>query len=188
MTPASAMASKARTVATRLRAERALRTAAASPAVRGDGVEGRELVPGERVGAAGDDALAPDRDRALARRPVEVGEAAAVGAVVLRRVDRDAVARELGSQRAGDAVVAERGEEGGMARELAQLHGRHGAATTGLSEPLTGVGDLAGAGEAVDDAELDVLDVADDAYARRHGACGRTSAAPFWRSQRRGSR
>jgi hypothetical protein len=58
----------------------------------------------------------------------------------------------------------------------------------GLGEPLAHVDDLAGARVAVDDDELDRLDVADDADPRRHGAFGRTSAAPLWRSQRRGSR
>ena len=96
------------------------------------------------------------------------------------------MACELTMELVGYAVAAERGEEGRLAGELAELDRRDGAAAAGGSEPVAGVGDLAGLRERVDDGELDLLDMADDADPHRSG--GRTSAAPLRRNQRRGSR
>ena len=129
-------------------------------------------------------------DRALAGGRVEVGEAAPVRAGAVAGVDRDAVVDELGVHGLGDRVVAERGEEGRRAREAPRSCTAATAppppAAVNHSRPWT---TWPARGQAVDDAELDVLDVADDADRRRHaGGAGRTSAEPFWRSQRRGSR
>jgi hypothetical protein len=152
-----------------------------------DGVGRVEVVPGERVVAARDDPVADDGDGALAVC-VEVGEAAPVGTVAPGGVDGDAVAFEVGSDGGGAVVAAEGREEGGCARELSELHRGDGAPAGRLGVVVRGVGDLARRRQAVDDAELDVLDVADDRDPRGHAVWGRTSAAPLWRSQLRCSR
>ena len=101
---------------------------------------------------------------------------------------REAVVVRARREVGGDRVGAERGEEERGAGELPELHRGDRAAAARGGEPLARVDDLAGVRQAVDDGELDVLDVPDDADRRRHPAGGRTSAAPFWRSHRRGSR
>ena len=111
---------------------------------------------------------APLRHRARGR---EHGEPVAPGQLVAR------AAREL--------VVAERADERRVAGQAGHLHRGDRAAARGRAEGLARDGDLARHREAVDDGEVDPLDVADDARAAHRA---RTSAEPLSRSQRCGSR
>ena len=92
-------------------------------------------------------------------------------------------AETVGRGRAG-GVVADRGQERRRAVEAAHLHGRDATPAPGLGEVLARVEDLAGHRQALDNVDVDPLDVSDDAGAEAH----RTSVAPCRRSQRRGSR
>jgi hypothetical protein len=132
-----------------------------------DGADVVERVPRQLVVAVRHQALAEDRDRALAVVG-QVDEAASLDPGPRARMHRHALARELLVHARAEPVARERRQEQRAAGQLRHLHRRDGPAAGGLVPELLHVQDLAGTGQPRHDREVDPLDVADHRHARIH--------------------
>jgi len=126
-----------------------------------DGVHVHELVPRESVGAAWDQLVAEEGDRALAAR-VDVRDCAALRLGADRGSDANVERLELHGSPASEGVVSEGGDEQALAGEGREHHRSHRSAAGRLGPGLLRMDDVAGLRQPLDADEIDPFDVTDD--------------------------